>query len=84
MGHNSKQKMRRHILRTLDAANRSVAHLTLPRQSLTSANRHRIDSYYYTYIAVWNHMALHFYKNTLNSDLPKSMKTFSSKVFNKP
>jgi hypothetical protein len=84
LGHNSPKRMYWHIVRTLEAANRGVAHLTVPKMTRKSIGGLRIDSLYYTSISTWTQMALHFYRDTMKSDVPPGMAQFRDSVLKKP
>lgn len=74
----SPQKMYWHVVRTLDAANRGVAHLTLPRKRANSIDGFRSDSLYFTCMAVRHHILKHFYENTLGREAPAMLKAFDA------
>ena len=79
-GSQSAQKMYWHIVRTLDAANRGVAHLTLPKARSSGVDGLRSDSLYFTCMAARHHVLKHFYQSILGSDTPAMLKVFDENI----
>ena len=67
---------RSHIIRTLDAASRGVAHLTVPKKGSIEASKLKNPSYLITLRITWEQVRSHFYDRTLATPPPRIMDDF--------
>jgi hypothetical protein len=70
--------LRAHIVGTLDAANRGVAHLTIPKGKSIAASKLKVSPFIMTCMATRHHIRDHFYQNTLSMEPPEGMARFDA------
>jgi hypothetical protein len=68
--------IRAHVIETLHAASRGVAHLTVPKGRDIKSSKLRVAPLLTTCTVVRHHMREHFYRQTLNAPHPSSMDHF--------
>ena len=68
--------IRAHVIETLHAASRGVAHLTLPTGRDIKSSKLRVRPLLTTCTLVRHHVREHFYRQTLNTSHPASMDHF--------
>ena len=68
--------IRTHVIETLHAASRGVAHLTLPKDCDIKSSKLRVAPLLTTCTLVRHHIREHFYRQTLNTSHPTTMDHF--------
>ena len=68
--------IRAHVIETLHAASRGVAHLTVPKGRDIKSSKLRVGPLLTTCTVVRHHIREHFYRKTLNAPHPASMDHF--------
>ena len=68
--------VRAHVIETLHAASRGVAHLTIPKGRDIKSSKLRVGPLLTTCTVVRHHIREHFYRQTLNAPHPASMDHF--------
>ena len=68
--------IRAHVIETLHAASRGVAHLTVPKGRDIRSSKLRVGPLLTTCTVVRHHIREHFYRKTLNAPHPASMDHF--------
>jgi len=68
--------IRSHVIETLHAASRGVAHLTIPKGRDIKSSKLRVEPLLTTCTLVRHHVREHFYLQTLNTSYPTSMDRF--------
>jgi hypothetical protein len=68
--------VRAHIIETLHAASRGVAHLTIPKGGEIKSSKLRVEPLLTTCTVVRHHIREHFYRQTVKAPYPASMDHF--------